>query len=129
MSSTSPSSNNKNIDYHVFTATCAGGLEDLLTGEVRACNGENISAGPGFVTWNGPLESAYRLCLWSRFASRVLLQLASFSAESTDSLYDGALKIDWQDHFGPENTMAVACTLTKTHLTHNQFAALRIKDA
>ncbi|MDH4317643.1 MAG: bifunctional 23S rRNA (guanine(2069)-N(7))-methyltransferase RlmK/23S rRNA (guanine(2445)-N(2))-methyltransferase RlmL [Desulfobulbaceae bacterium] len=122
-------SRKKKKDPLVFTAVCAGGLEELLTGEVLANKGEAVTPGPGFVTWSGTMESAYRMCLWSRFASKIFLKLASFQVDSTDTLYKEAMKIDWRNHFGADNTMAVSCTLTKTHLTHSQYAALRIKDA
>ena len=35
-------------------------------------------------------EQAYRICLWSRVANRVLLELAKFPAPTPEALYDGA---------------------------------------
>lgn len=112
-----------------FVSTCGAGLEDLVADEIRNNGGTNIQSSPGAVSWQGRLEAGYRLCLWSRFASRVLVQIAEFDAPDTDSLYRQASKIDWDEHFNPTNTFAVYCTLTDSPITHSKYAALRIKDA
>jgi len=112
-----------------FVATCGAGLEDLVAGEITALGGRAPRTAPGAVSWQGSLESGYRLCLWSRFASRVLLQIAAFEAPDTDTLYRRAGKIDWDAHFGINDTFAVFCTLADSPMTHSQYAALRVKDA
>lgn len=113
----------------LFVATCGAGLEDLVAGEITALGGRNPETAPGAVRWQGNLEAGYRLCLWSRFASRILLQIAAFEAADPDTLYRQAGEINWDEHFGIEDTFAVACTLAASPMTHSQFAALRIKDA
>ena len=77
----------------------------------------------------GNLETGYRACLWSRFASRILLELARFDAPDPDALYTHAGTILWDDHFTVESTFAVHTTLVNATLNHSQFASLRIKDA
>ena len=112
-----------------YVATCAAGLEELVAGEITACGGRIVDKRGGTVKWQGNLEAGYRLCLWSRFASRVLVQFAEFTAPDTDTLYRQAGKIDWDEHFDPNNTFAVYCTLLDSPITHSKYAALRIKDA
>ena len=113
-----------------FVATCGAGLENLVREEVQSFGGREITSTPGAVHWQGAtLESAYRACLWSRFASRILLQLTRFEAADPDMLYIEAGKINWSDHFDPKTTFAVYSTLVKSKLTHSHFASLRIKDA
>ena len=114
---------------HSFVSTCGAGLEDLVAEEISAHGGTNTLARPGAVSWQGNLEAGYRLCLWSRFTSRILLQIAEIEVEDTDSLYRQAGKIDWDEHFRPRDTFAVYCTLTDSPITHSKYAALRIKDA
>ena len=75
----------KNRD-HILTATCAVGLEDLIKKEAGDSGGKNVSCGRGVVFWRGGLESAYRVCLWSRFSSRVLLQLYEFKVTDEEDL-------------------------------------------
>lgn len=112
-----------------LVSTCGGGLEQLVEGEIKECGGNNTSSSKGVVTWQGTLESAYRLCLWSRFASRVLLQVDSFKVKDEESLYNGALKVQWMNHLDITNTFAVNCTIAgNSPITHNRYAALKLKD-
>ncbi|MCL2458299.1 MAG: bifunctional 23S rRNA (guanine(2069)-N(7))-methyltransferase RlmK/23S rRNA (guanine(2445)-N(2))-methyltransferase RlmL [Desulfobulbus sp.] len=112
-----------------FTATCGFGLEPLVTEEITQFGGEELANHPGAVSWSGNLETGYRACLWSRFASRILLELARFDAPTTDALYAQASAILWDDHFTWKSTFAVHTTLVNAALNHSQFASLRVKDA
>jgi len=112
-----------------LVSTCGAGLEDLVAEEIRDIGGKDVQTTPGAVPWQGGLEAGYRLCLWSRFASRILVQIAEFDAPDTDSLYRQAGRIDWDEHFNPKDTFAVYCTLTDSPITHSKYASLRIKDA
>lgn len=113
----------------LFTATCASGLEALVQEEIIRLGGQDLAVHPGAVSWKGTLESGYRACLWSRFASRILLELARFDAPTPEALYEHSQKILWDEHLGPGKTFAVSCTLVKAAISHSQFAALRVKDA
>lgn len=124
-----PTSKKKKKQPLRFTATCGFGLEPLVSEEIASFGGEQIDAHPGAVTWSGHLESGYRACLWSRFASRILLELARFDAPNPDALYAHAGNILWDEHFTAQQTFAVHTTLVNAALTHSQFASLRIKDA
>jgi hypothetical protein len=58
-----------------FYATCPKGLEDLLLQEIQTFPVENSRLNVGAVYFDAPLATAYELCLWSRLANRILLQL------------------------------------------------------
>lgn len=126
---TQPTAKTKKKQPLRFTATCGSGLEPLVGEEIAAFGGTAIDSSPGAVSWTGPLETGYRACLWSRFASRILLELARFDAPDPDALYTHAGTILWDDHFTVRSTFAVHTTLVNAALTHSQFASLRIKDA
>ncbi len=81
------------------------------------------------VAFTGPLEVAYRACLWSRLANRVFLEVAEFEAGTTDEFYAWAKRVDWAAHIGPGVT--IACDFTGKHpaITHTHFGALKLKDA
>ena len=112
-----------------LTATCAAGVESLLVDEIIACGGAEPFSYRGGVSWQGSLESGYRACLWSRFASRILLQIGDFPAVNEEDLYQGALgAIDWQRHLSLNHTFSIDCTLGRTGINHSQFAGLRVKD-
>ncbi len=79
--------------------------------------------------FQGPLEAAYRACLWSRLANRVLLPITDLEAPSADALYEGVKGIRWERHLDSRGTLAVDCSASRAAITHSQYAALRVKDA
>src|SRR5665213_2370931 len=79
-------------------ATCPKGLELLLRDELRALGAADAREALAGVHFSGPLELAYRACLWSRLASRILLHIAEFDAADADALYAGVQSIDWSEH-------------------------------
>lgn len=112
-----------------FFANCALGLEDLIAEEIKSCGGQEVETDTGVVFWKGTLESGYRACLWSRFASRVLMTLARFEVNTEDDLYNFSAAYDWQEHMDWQDTFAIECTLSgEASVKHSQFAALRVKD-
>ena len=115
---------------HTFFATCARCAEEVLSEELRTLGVAELKADKGGVTFTGSLETAYRACLWSRTASRILMPLATFEATDSDSLYEGTAAIPWNDHMGPRHTLAVsAAGRGGPQLQHTRFVALRVKDA
>ena len=112
-----------------FVATCASGIEGLLEAELRALGAEITGTEQGAITFAGTMRTAYRACLWSRLANRILLTLANFEAPGTDALYAAARAIPWHEHLESINTFAVSCTAVDSPIGHTGFAALRVKDA
>ena len=112
-----------------FVATAPLGAADLLMAELTAqgvVGGRERSWG---VTWSGTLESAYRICLWSRVASRVLLRLHTARTDTPEALYAAAREIDWSKHLAPGATLAVDFDATRSAITHTRYGALKVKDA
>jgi 23S rRNA (guanine2445-N2)-methyltransferase / 23S rRNA (guanine2069-N7)-methyltransferase len=112
-----------------FFATAPKGIEPLLADELRALGAFEVAEGRSGVAFSGPLAIAYRACLWSRLASRVLLPLATFPATSPEELYAGVRAIDWSEHLSTESTLAVDASVSGSKITHSHYAALKIKDA
>ena len=112
-----------------FFATCPKGLEYLLVDELKALGGADVHEALAGVHFRGELETAYRACLWSRLASRVLMPIAEFAVADGDALYGGAIAIDWNAHLGADSTFAVDAVGSTAGITHSQYAALRVKDA
>jgi 23S rRNA (guanine2445-N2)-methyltransferase / 23S rRNA (guanine2069-N7)-methyltransferase len=112
-------------------ATSPHQLEPVLADELRALGAEQVEPVRAGVRFRGTLELAYRACLWSRSASRVLLPLASFPVRQVDDLYQGVAALPWLDHLGPDSTLAVDCVGAELPpgITNSHFAALRVKDA
>ena len=104
-------------------------MEGLLVQELDAAGAESVKETRAGVSFAGPLELGYRVCLWARIANRVLLPLSSFQAGSSEALYEGVRAIPWQDHLCSRNTLAVDCSLSSSNINHSGYAALVVKDA
>ena len=112
-----------------LTATTPYGLSALLTHELKSWGMHVASTRPTHVQFEGGLAEAYRVCLWSRLANRVYMPLTRCAAADTDQLYREALEFPWEEHLTAQDTLAVDCTLQDAAITHNHYAALKLKDA
>jgi 23S rRNA (guanine2069-N7)-methyltransferase / 23S rRNA (guanine2445-N2)-methyltransferase len=112
-----------------FFATVAAGLEELLAEELASLGALSSTNTRGGVHFEADFKTAYRVCLWSRLAGRILYPLHSFSAADEQALYTEAGTIDWGQHLAVEQTFAVNCTARQAVISHTRFAALRVKDA
>ncbi|MET0658100.1 MAG: bifunctional 23S rRNA (guanine(2069)-N(7))-methyltransferase RlmK/23S rRNA (guanine(2445)-N(2))-methyltransferase RlmL [Steroidobacteraceae bacterium] len=112
-----------------FFASCPPGTADLLATELRELGVAQLREARLGVSFDSDLEHAYRACLWSRIASRVLMPLATFQADSAVELYDGVNAIAWWEHIAPGGTLAVDFAGSSRGITHTHFGALRTKDA
>jgi len=109
--------------------SCARGLEPLLAQEAAALGALEPREQNGGVACSADWPGAYRICLWSRLASRVLLPLARYEAQDADQLYQGARAVDWPGWFSANRSFAVEVAGHSNVLTHSRFAALKVKDA
>ncbi|WP_116810060.1 bifunctional 23S rRNA (guanine(2069)-N(7))-methyltransferase RlmK/23S rRNA (guanine(2445)-N(2))-methyltransferase RlmL [Steroidobacter cummioxidans] len=109
--------------------SCPPGVADLTAAELRNCGATQTREFKLGVQAEGSLEVAYRACLWSRTASRVLLPLGTFPAATQDQLYEGVGSIDWQQHISPKGTLAIDFGGSSSGITHTHFGALKTKDA
>lgn len=112
-----------------FIATCPKGFEKLLAEELASFHIPQVRQLRGQVAFGGELADAYRACLWSRLASRVLLVLARVGAADADALYEGVQSIDWSAHLATGATFVIDSHGTNDNLRNTQFVALRSKDA
>ena len=86
------------------------------------------------IACEGSLADAYRVCIGSRVASRVLLPIATFRAQTPEELYEGVSEIPWQDHVDPNRTFAISTVRRGNPPAGNliespRFATLKTKDA
>ncbi|MFT5368582.1 MAG: 23S rRNA (guanine2445-N2)-methyltransferase / 23S rRNA (guanine2069-N7)-methyltransferase [Candidatus Latescibacterota bacterium] len=116
-------------DLWTLFATTPRGLEALLAEEIETLGGQEIKTMRSGVSFMGTRETAYRICLWSRVAGRLLLKLAEFPAETPEELYAGVQNIDWSAHLMAEGTLAVDCATVQSEISHTHFASLKVKDA
>lgn len=110
-------------------ASCPKGFEELLAAELSSLGAEQVRLTVAGVYAEGPLSFAYRACLWSRLANRILLPLSKFDVHSADDLYEGVKSIPWHHHLTPKQSIAVDFIGSNDAIRHTQFGAQRVKDA
>lgn len=111
-----------------FHATVSKNMESFLVDELRSLGAEDIKESLAGASFNGSMEVAYRACLWSRIANRILFPIAQFPAETPEMLYDGIRRIRWEDHLNNNGSLAVDFHSNKSNITHTQYGALKVKD-
>lgn len=110
-------------------ATCPRGVEPLLAAELVTLGATEIKERTGGVACSSELLTAYRACLWSRLASRVLMPLSTFPLTGVDALYEAALAVDWPELFDIRSSFAIEVAGHSPNVTHTHYAGLKVKDA
>ncbi|PLC53793.1 RNA methyltransferase [Pollutimonas nitritireducens] len=113
--------------FPVFTP-CPQGLEDALVAEMQALGFEDAvpaRAGCRFHTdWTGIL----RANLYSRLATRVLVEVAYGPVHHEDDILELALDTPWERWFGAEQTLRVDTSAIRSPMQSLQYCNLRVKD-
>lgn len=112
-----------------FTATCPKGLENLLAEELRDLGAQVEREQPAAVRFSGALDLAYRVCLWSRLANRVLLNLGQARISGAEDLYQTVVALPWEEHISPTGVLWVQFSGTNQEIRNSQFGAQKAKDA
>ena len=112
-----------------WLTTCPKGLESLLANELAQLGASEVRESVAAVSFSGDLEVAYRVCLWSRLANRLLLPLTRIEIDSGDELYAAAKAIAWEQHFTSHSSFAIDFVGTSRSIDHTTYGAQRIKDA
>lgn len=112
-----------------FFATCPRGLEALLGEELAALGAVDLRLLGGGVAFAGEMKLAWKCNLWSRLATRILIQVAEGPYAREDDIYHLARTVVWPDWFSVEKTLRVNVTAIKSPVKSIEFVTLRIKDA
>ncbi|CAA0118381.1 Ribosomal RNA large subunit methyltransferase K/L [Halioglobus japonicus] len=118
-----------NTDSNAWFATCPKGVEALLSDELSRLGAETTRETVAGVHFTGPRALAYRACLWSRLANRVLWPIAQLDAADGDTLYRSMKDIDWGRLFDPKRTITIDFSGENRNIRNTQFGAQRSKDA
>ena len=109
--------------------TTSRGLDELLNAEINALLPDvPTQTSQGAVSFDGTLEQAYIVCLWSRLANRVLWELNSGLVKNASDLYALSATIDWPSHFASSASFVVHFNGTNQVIKHSQFGAQTVKD-
>ena len=112
-----------------FFATCPRGLEALLADELLAQRALKIVVTDGGVSFEGNLDTMYRVNLHSRIATRIMSRVGQGSYATEEDIYKATFKLHWPSWFKVNQTIRVKVTGVKCPLKSLDFVTLRIKDA
>jgi 23S rRNA (guanine2445-N2)-methyltransferase / 23S rRNA (guanine2069-N7)-methyltransferase len=114
--------------HNYFFATVPKNMESFLMNELISLGALKVNETRAGASFEGSMELAYRVCLWSRIANRVLLPIRQFPAETPEALYEGIRDIPWDDHLENSGTLAVEFNTSRSAITHTKYGALKVKD-
>ena len=110
-------------------ANCPRGLESLLLHELSTLGAESVRETVAGCVFEGSLSVAYRVCLWSRLANRVLLPIAEFEARESDDIHTLLLRVDWAAYLPWGCSLVVDFAGQNRSIRNTQYGAQLTKDA
>lgn len=116
-------------NHIIYFATCPVGCETFLADELTNLGFSEVEADKNGVYFKGNKMDGPKACLYSRLASRILVPITDFYAQTQDQLYRNALKVPWEEFLSSLNTFAIHGIGTNAEIKHSGFLALKVKDA
>ncbi|GAA6173904.1 bifunctional 23S rRNA (guanine(2069)-N(7))-methyltransferase RlmK/23S rRNA (guanine(2445)-N(2))-methyltransferase RlmL [Colwellia sp. KU-HH00111] len=112
-----------------FLALTSPGIEVLLADEIKNFGAEQVIQKPEGVYFTASLALGYKVCLWTRLATRVMLKLGEGEAKNKDELFKTASTINWLEQFTSDTSFAIDFVGYSEEIRNSQFGGLTIKDA
>ncbi len=110
-------------------AQIADSLKEAGAEELAELGAEDVSPEFSGIHFRADKSTLYRINYLTRLLSRCLAPLISLACHDTDTLYQKAKQIEWQDFFAEGSTFAVSGNVSDSAISHSKYAALRLKDA
>lgn len=110
-------------------AISAPGLERILGSELDQMGVRDAEVIEGGVAFSGDLSLLYNANLWLRTASRIVVRVAEFHADSFHELERRAKRITWDDYLRPGSPVRFRVTCKKSRLYHSDAVAERFAEA
>jgi putative N6-adenine-specific DNA methylase len=112
-----------------YFAQIADSLKEAGAKELAELGAEDVRPEFSGIRFRADTSGLYRINYLTRLLSRCLAPLISFACPDTDTLYEKAKQIAWEDFFSKGNTFAVSGNVSNSAISHSKYAALRLKDA
>jgi len=113
--------------FPVF-APCPHGLEEALAAELQALGFDAVAASRAGCSFEADWNGIQRANLYSRLATRILVQVSQRPVSRENDIYELALDTPWEDWFGAEQTLRVDTSAIHSPMKSLQFCNLRAKD-
>ncbi|KHD34908.1 N-6 DNA methylase [Clostridium acetobutylicum] len=97
-------------------ATSTFGLESVVAKELKELGYDDLKIENGRVTFEGDEMDIVTCNLWLRTADRILIKMAEFNAESFEELFQGTLKVEWENIMPQDAYMHVTGKSIKSKL-------------
>ncbi len=110
-------------------ATTFHGLEDVLANELLKLGAKDITPFKRGVAFTGDKGFMYKANLSLRTALKVLVPIYTFIAKDEHVLYAKMKSFEWEEHIGPENTIAINSTVNSEVFDHSLYVSQKCKDA
>ncbi len=112
-----------------YYAQIAESLKEAGAKEIAELGAEDVRPDFSGIHFRADKSTLYRINYLTRLLSRCLAPLVSYACHDTDTLYQKAKQIEWEDFFAAGNTFAVSGNVSDSAISHSKYAALRLKDA
>lgn len=90
-----------------FCAPCILGVEGICANDLKFNGIKDVKAENGRVFFSGDLSALAKANLVSRYAERIQIVLAEFTAETFDSLFEGVKNIPWENFIAEKDSFPV----------------------
>jgi len=112
-----------------YFAQIADSLKEAGAKELSELGAEDVKPEFSGIYFRADKRTLYRINYLTRLLSRCLAPLVSYACHDTDTLYQNAKQIKWENFFTEGNTFAVSGNVSDSAISHSKYAALRLKDA
>ena len=109
-------------------ATCARGFEPMLANELQTLGVNSPHISSGAVCFSANFELAMKLCLWSRIANKLEVQIGDAYAVNENDLYELGKKLPLEPWFSASSTFCVRAHVNDKKFNNGVFLSLKLKD-
>lgn len=113
---------------HQAFASCPRGLEEVLASELAGIGLQGVRSGRAGVHFSGQWHDIQKANLYSRLATRILVQVAQRPVASEDDIAKLSRQTSWESWFGPDHTLRVDTSAIHSPMKSLQFCNLLVKD-
>lgn len=118
---------NPDTIYSAF-APCPAGLEPALFNELTTLGYSNVEQGRAGCAFKSDWSGIMRANLYSRLATRILIQVAQAPVQKEDDILELAKNTPWEHWFGPEHTLRLDTSAIRSPMKSLQYCNLLAKD-
>ncbi len=112
-----------------FFAQTANDIQDIAQEELESLGAKKIRPSYRGMYFTADMRTIYRINYKALLINRVLAPLQSFTCNSDKAIYNKGRQIPWEDFLQLSDTFAVFAAVSKSNVTHSQYAALKLKDS